>query len=673
MEQEARHGESSTFHSILEDVIPVVVDHIKSWAEIQAAGADWKNKSIEGRKWVTIDDGQSQSFLCSLPFEFPLLLTCKTLSPTFLSFNARMRDSTLRGITLTSKEAYLKWTPFLLENVTISPNLTMPSVYLLLKKKPELGKLIKLINMVPNPEEATPGDAVDFMSLWQAFGASAGRRLEPEEAEARILELIFGTTANLQTLVFSGGLFAPPSLVQMVEKKRVPFTFLTQSLKRIVISTSDHPRAMIPAQNAICILVFCLQLRQASLGFTIDLHSFNYLVEYVDTFRGLSKVTQLAITTTFVWDGFAGGVGKWKGSHKKEKRLWKVNSETETVFNFLTVTNELRSLEISASDSYFTSGQKVPGIGIATECLLALTKSQESIKHLRLHQICSPLAKKKEVFRLSVLENLKILCLEDSMIDQITNGYEGTVSTSVEILHLLHYQFIESQVQAATHFTEEFRLLLLIKKNVFPNLKQVFVPSEPINGNGVATSSPFAVTLWKQRRMILENAEVFKGGKVCLKTIKLTETSESNIHRRVPCWSSCITEMKFSLSSLPFLSRRSSQRGKLYLLFRLDLTLSSMSHNFSPLHCSKVILSLSYCHPLWSSQERVEVGKMNDENVLSQSETETITFDWKRSRCEKLFMIKVHWEKLRLSLRFDIRWRNWNKILKKRNRFSEKD
>ena len=52
--------------------------------------------------------------------------------------------------------------------------------------------------MVPNPEEATPGDAVDFMSLWQAFGASAGRRLEPEETEARILELIFGTTANLR-------------------------------------------------------------------------------------------------------------------------------------------------------------------------------------------------------------------------------------------------------------------------------------------------------------------------------------------------------------------------------------------------------------------------------------------------------------------------------------------
>lgn len=67
------------------------------------------------------------------------------LLPLFLHLN-RLRDSTLLSLALTSRSAFSKWHPYLLQSVTLTIQ-SLRSVYRLLQREPAFGAQIRLLEV----------------------------------------------------------------------------------------------------------------------------------------------------------------------------------------------------------------------------------------------------------------------------------------------------------------------------------------------------------------------------------------------------------------------------------------------------------------------------------------------------------------------------------------------
>lgn len=93
-----------------------------------------------------------------------------------------------------------------------------------------------------------------------------------------------------------------PLLEKKTDRRFRPSLNLTQSLNRLLLGSAGNFKVETTAKIMICILVFCESRLQASLSFTLDLTSFNFLVDHSQTFKGLSKVKQPAIRSVFVRD-----------------------------------------------------------------------------------------------------------------------------------------------------------------------------------------------------------------------------------------------------------------------------------------------------------------------------------------------------------------------------------
>lgn len=62
-------------------------------------------------------------------------------------------------------------------------------------------------------------------------------------------------------------------LVELVGGVEIPFSFLTNSLKRIIIGRAENPEDNLPANKAIWLVCFCPLLRQAILTTQITTQS----------------------------------------------------------------------------------------------------------------------------------------------------------------------------------------------------------------------------------------------------------------------------------------------------------------------------------------------------------------------------------------------------------------
>jgi len=93
-------------------------------------------------------------------------------------------------------------------------------------------------------------------------------------------------------------------------------------------------------------IVFYSALTQATLSFNLDYSSFIYLLEYSETFKGLSNVKQLALRPKVIWDDGSINSRRYKRWRGDESSLVGGNLETAAIYLFLQVTNSLDSLEM---------------------------------------------------------------------------------------------------------------------------------------------------------------------------------------------------------------------------------------------------------------------------------------------------------------------------------------
>jgi len=177
------------------------------------------------------------------------------------------------------------------------------------------------------------------LSLW---------RLAQVEAGYYLLGSTLSKCQNLQTLVLAGGIFSF-SLVAVSQGRSLPLPFLIQSLKRLFLtsikisngpcqqrtwfgswvrwkgpsslhSPSNWPAIFPLASNLSRTIwiatVFCPHSIQALLTFILDYVSFAYLLEYSESFKGLSNVKQLALRPTNLrlepWFSEQPGLVKWE-------------------------------------------------------------------------------------------------------------------------------------------------------------------------------------------------------------------------------------------------------------------------------------------------------------------------------------------------------------------------
>ena len=161
------------------------------------------------------------------------------------------------------------------------------------------------------------------------------------------------------------------------------------------------------------------------------------------------------------------------------------NLETAAVYHFLQVTNSLDSLEVIAGNGYTTSGARTTS-QVSVDFLSSLAESYSSIKHLRLvsirhsNSLSSHLLKFKKLKRLGLHGVFLRTMKREELVASVLR---------VDVLHLLFYWIDESDPQDK-EFAEEIALSTILSRKGLPALKQLMVPSEPIDIAGSETSSP---------------------------------------------------------------------------------------------------------------------------------------------------------------------------------------
>lgn len=102
---------------------------------------------------------------------------------------------------------------------------------------------------------------------------------------------------------------------------------------------------------------------------------------------------------------------------------------------------------------------------------------------------------------------------------------KGCCFSSVEILHLPFYTFVESDPED-TDFREEIIISGLISGKSLNNLKEIVVPSRSIDVSSDEATYPRSVRLWNKGRAVLNENEKIKSGKIKLRTLEIGEIGE---------------------------------------------------------------------------------------------------------------------------------------------------
>lgn len=138
--------------------------------------------------------------------------------------------------------------------------------------------------------------------------------------------------------------------------------------------------AALNLRNVVWLLVFCPHLSQAALRASISTTDFRLLLEFSDTFAGLSKIKELAIHYSFIFT--ESDKRTWWGLAGKEQKSLKGNEKTDTQFHYLKVTNQLKALELAIGNRVeLCKGDTTYPL---MNCLYALDRSAETLTHLRL-------------------------------------------------------------------------------------------------------------------------------------------------------------------------------------------------------------------------------------------------------------------------------------------------
>lgn len=438
----------------------------------------------------------------------------------------RERDTTLRALSLTSKKAKELYLSCLWENLTFSVLDLLP-IYHSIQRGSVNGSSIKSITLIQTGKRKTRQGAWDeildcSLLVLPDSMAKALKAKNPffgfEDGTRRAFSKLLSELDNLQSLSIED----PRSPFQILPVYGAPlnrFPFLITSLKRISIIPPLFFKGVgsaLSGRNVIWLLIFCPCLEAASLGFTCsNKEDFNYLTEFQSTFKGVSKVRELALVPLFYWN--QEDKKTWWGSSREKHNRMRENKKMKTIEALLTVTNQLYSLELNCTIVQTRAGDNTY---IDATCLNSdsLCKSLKTLKHLRIFGLGIELGP----IDFSALKNLESLSFDRCFLWSLSRmsshilHRDFKLPPSLSILALNYYTVADSEDHTPYYSQEENSLSLLLDNHrfLFPNLKEVVVPESQISGSGVVKTE--GMELWEKFKEELERNDLFTGGKVKL-------------------------------------------------------------------------------------------------------------------------------------------------------------
>lgn len=203
-----------------EDIIPMIVEYIRSWADLKVVGADAPQRREIARKWVSL-------IVLLLARWSALALEYHWLGNRF----TRSRDSALHAWALSSKENHRRVLPHLLQDVTLTTS-SLGTIHDLVIERPLVGSFVRTLKLhwVNDDERGFR----DLALVWNSYSEHYGKELSKSEMLLEILRSYLLRWPNIHTLILAGELLSIP----LVNHQRKPFHCLTFSLKRLWVGSA---------------------------------------------------------------------------------------------------------------------------------------------------------------------------------------------------------------------------------------------------------------------------------------------------------------------------------------------------------------------------------------------------------------------------------------------------
>lgn len=392
---------------------------------------------------------------------------------------------------MTSKKAREIWLPFLMEDITIN-FCHLPGLLNFLISNFKVTRSIKSFKQRGFPDKVDQKAKLDYLLAFRNVKPEGSESQEMAEDKwiQKFTTMIFGMAKNLETISLTQGKLYMP-LVNAGDLKGLDC--ILHSLKRIRIeSTQKINLGLFSGKKAVWILQNCQSLQTAVFNFALSDVDADYLKSNKKSFKGLSKVKHLALGIAFIAETptrFAWSSPKVKGA---------LNKKSQAVHDLLLVTNQLLSLELFAEHDLSSRELVNPDV------IGGLSSSFSTLKHLRLMHV-APDQDAKIITCFAPFTSLNILGFHWDTLACCAQAKKCTFPKSLETIQLVYYVQDGSPVDPYA-FQEELILAMLLTENPGArNLKQVIVPSAPINYAYQENKFPNQLKVWKANRELLKD------------------------------------------------------------------------------------------------------------------------------------------------------------------------
>lgn len=284
------------------------------------------------------------------------------------------------------------------------------------------------------------------------------------------------------------------------------------TLKTLHIRTvegENFSNVPILARNVAWLMVFLPHLTTAAFGFNFDPDDLKFLKEYNGCLKGLSNVKELSLIFGFRFPFMT---------------VVPTKRRTRGVEQLLRVTNQLEKLEIGHSNTVIATrgGNNEADTGFLSALY---DRSRNSLREIRLLKI-GP-----DIFNIpatdySIFESLRIMSGDVSCFIRLLKVDQDKLPPNLEVLYLPFYWVRDERIGEDT-FLEEDALLQLVTSGKFSKLKEVVVPSQPINEAGEVVRTKAHRNLWRKIKEEVEGNEVFRSGKIKFRVLDQGEPGES--------------------------------------------------------------------------------------------------------------------------------------------------
>lgn len=401
----------------------------------------------------------------------------------------------------THKIEYL-WAPYLIRKVTV--NMTdFHCLYLMFKASPDRGNQVKSLTILfrelnSKQDELMAAFTSGMEQINPIMALEEFSNYKQDKQNMIMLtsfiysrDYIFTHLNSLETLYIDDYSYIPNFEAvnrDWTETTNYPMSVFKNSLKRVYICDDRNQRDL-ETRNVAWMLIFCESLEEAALSCVLSIEDSKYLEEFHTFFKDLSNVKDLAICIQpLKREERASG---W--DNEKMRRSWfdmkiedydysawaRGNKRTEAVYRLLSVTKELRSLELSWGSTLSHESESLNGV--LAESLSSLESSFKTLKVLRLIGVHFPIQRPRgSTFNLSLFESLQVIEFDPAPLWAICLNDYRVLPKSLKKSVLLYHddRFPVNNIDIGDPpWREEIMIVALIKSN---KVEELVLPATPV-------------------------------------------------------------------------------------------------------------------------------------------------------------------------------------------------